>query len=122
VYSVNHKRTNHLVTKILLVGGLIAGLIYLFHPEAGQFSVVINGEPLSDPLVRFAVIPTMLAVLFFTGILIVLTFFGVGLFVFLGALLFMMLGVFLVAPYAWPVLVIIFLTIALISFDNTKSP
>lgn len=119
---MNHKRNNHLVTKILLIGALIAGLIYLFHPEAGQFSVVINGEPVSDPLVCFAAIPTILAVLFFTGILIVLTFFGVGLLVFLGAWLFMMLGVFIVAPYVWPMLVIIFLMIALMSFGNTKSP
>ena len=114
-------RNNHLIIKILLVGGFIASLIYFFHPEAGQFSVIINGEPVADPLVHFAAIPTLLAVLFFTGILMVLAFFGVGLLIFLGTLLFMIFGIFIVAPYFWPMLVIIFLMIALMSHGNNKT-
>ena len=75
---------------------------------------MINGEPVADPIVRLAAIPTLLAVLFFTGILTVLAFFGVGLFIFLAALMFMMLGVFIVAPYSWPVLLIIILMMTLV--------
>ncbi len=114
-------RNTHLVIKILLIGGLIASLIYLFHPSAGQFSVMINGEPVADPLTRFAVIPTIFAVLFFTGIFMVLVFLGAGLLIFLGTLIFMMFGIFLMAPYSWPVLMIIFLMIILMSFDNKNT-
>lgn len=81
---------------------------------------MINGEPVADPLVRFAAIPTILAVLLFTGILMVLVFLGVGLLMFLGALLFMMFGGFIVAPYSWPMLVIIVLMIALMSLGENK--
>ena len=82
---------------------------------------MINGEPVADPIVHFAAIPTLLAVLFFTGILMVLAFLGAGLFIFLAALMFMMLGIFIVAPYSWPVLVIIILMIALMSFGDKKN-
>lgn len=114
-------RKTHLIIKILLVGGLITSLIYLFHPETKQFSVIINGEPVANPLIRFAAIPTILTVLFFTGILMVLAFFGIGLLIFLGAFLFMMLGVFIIAPYSWPILLIVFLVIALMSLTENKS-
>lgn len=119
---MQRNRNTHLIVKILLVGVFIAGLIYIFHPEAEQFSIIINGEPVADPLVRFAAIPTILAVMFFTGILIVLAFLGVGMLMFLCALLFMMFGALIIAPYAWPMLVIIFLIIALISFGDNKTP
>ena len=118
---MKQNRNIHLIIKVLLVGGLFATLTYLFHPAGGQFSVMINGEPVADPIVRFAAIPTLLAVLFFTGILTVLAFFGVGLFIFLAALMFMMLGFFVVAPYSWPVLLIIILMIALMSFGDKKN-
>jgi len=111
----------HLIIKILLVGGFATSLIYLFHPEAGQISLVINGEPVADPLIRFAVIPTILTALFFTSILMVLAFFGIGLLMFIGAFLFIMLVVFIVAPYFWPILVIIFLMIAIMSFSENKT-
>ncbi len=118
---MQYNRNTHLIIKILLFGGFITTLIYLFHPEAGQFSLEINGEPVADPLIRFAAIPTLLTVLFFTGILMVLAFFGIGLLIFISVFLFMMLAVFIVAPYFWPVLVIIFFMIALMSFSNKKS-
>lgn len=114
-------RNTHLIIKILLVGGLITSLIYLFHPETGQFSVIINGEPVADPLIRFAAIPTILTVLFFTCILMVLAFFGIGLLMFLGVFLFMMFGIFILAPYSWPILLIVFLVIALMSLPENKS-
>lgn len=113
-------RNIHLIIKVLLVGGLFATLIYLFHPAGGQFSVMINGEPVADPIVRLAAIPTLLAVLFFTGILTVLAFFGVGLFVFLAVLMFVLPGIFILAPYTWPVLVIVFITIVVMSLGNNK--
>jgi len=119
--KLNRNRNTHLIIKILLIGSLIAGLIYLFHPTAGEFSVMINGEPVADPLARFAVIPTIFAVLFFTGILMVLVFLGAGLLVFLGALIFMMFGIFFMAPYFWPALIIIFFMIVLLSFDNKNT-
>jgi hypothetical protein len=119
---MQRNRNNYLIIKILLVGCFIVSLIYLFHPEAGQLSIVINGDPVADPLVRFAAIPALLAVLFFTCILIVLAFVGVGLLMFMGVILLMMLGVFFVAPYFWPMLVIIFLMITLMSLGNNKTP
>ncbi|HFD12722.1 MAG TPA: hypothetical protein ENJ32_09685 [Crenotrichaceae bacterium] len=100
---------------LLLTGCFIASLIYLFHPETGQFSVVLNGEPVADPFIQLAVIPAMLAVLFLTGIVMILSFLGVGLVMFLGALLFMMFSIFLIAPFSWPLLLFIFLMIAIIS-------
>ena len=118
---MQHNRNTHLIIKILLVGGLITSLIYLFHPETEQFSVIINGEPVANPIIRFAAIPTILTVLFFTGILMVLAFFGIGLLMFISAFLFMMLAVFIVAPFFWPLLVIIILMIALMSFSKNKT-
>lgn len=118
---MQQNRNIHLIIKILLTGIFITSLIYFFHPETEQFSLIINGEPIADPLVRFAAFPALLAILLFTGILMVLVYFGVGLLIFLGALLFMIFGVFIIAPYFWPILVIIFLIIALMSLGNNKT-
>ena len=112
---------NHLVIKISLLGALIATIIYLFHPADGLFSVMINGEPITDPIVHLAAIPILFTVLFFTGILLVLAVWGAGLLVFLSALMFMILGVFIIVPYSWPMLVIIILIMALMSFDDNKN-
>lgn len=114
-------RNKYPVIRILLLGSFIACLTYLFHPAAGSFSLVINGQPVAEPLARFAVIPTLLAVLFFTGILMLLAFFGAGLLIFAGAFLLVMLGIFVVAPYFWPMLLIIFLIIALLSVGDNDS-
>jgi hypothetical protein len=51
----------------------------------------------------------------------VLAFFGIGLLMFICAFLFIMLVVFIVAPYFWPILVIIFLIIAIMSFSENKT-
>ncbi|WP_031434654.1 hypothetical protein [Methylomarinum vadi] len=113
------KPTNrHLIAKILALGILTAVLVYLFHPGVGQFSMIINGEPVAEPWVGLAAIPTMLLVLAFSVMLVFLLFVGVGLFFFVTALLFAVLGVMLVAPYFWPVLLIIFLVVALMSVGN----
>jgi|GEM_PF-212700 len=115
-------RNSHLllIIKILLIGSLIAGLIYLFHPAVGQFNLIINGQPIAEPLARLAVIPTLLIVIFFTVLLMIIVFFGLGFMLFTGALLFAILGLFVVAPYAWPVLLLVFLLIALMSISKNK--
>ena len=111
-------RSNPLIIKILFTGILITTLIYFFHPNTGQFSIIINGEPIADPLARLAVIPSILVVLFFTGILIILAFLGAGVIIFLGTLLFFLSSIFFIAPFSWPLLLIIFLMILLLSPDN----
>ena len=117
---VMNKKTS-LAVKVLLIGSLVAALIYLFHPAAGQFSIIINGEPVTNPIIQLAAFPTLLAILLFTGILTALAFFGIGVFMFLSVLIFMLLGIFMIAPYAWPVLTVIFITIVVMSFGNNKS-
>lgn len=78
---MEHKRK--LIMKVLIVGGIIAILSYLFHPGVGQLSVMINGEPVAEPLARFAAIPTLLVILLITSLLTVLLFLGVGVLMFL---------------------------------------
>ncbi|MGZ8187012.1 MAG: hypothetical protein ACXWTL_11240, partial [Methylobacter sp.] len=68
----------------------------------------------------FAAIPTLVAIIFITGILTLLLFFGVGILMFLAALIFAMLGIGLVAPYFWPILLIIFLITALMVLINSN--
>ncbi|MDD5577684.1 MAG: hypothetical protein PHY16_00220 [Methylobacter sp.] len=114
------QRNNKLIKKVLIIGGIIAILSYLFHPGVGQLSVMINGEPVADPLVHFTAIPTLVAVIVITGILTLLLFFGVGLLIFFAALIFALLGIGFVAPYFWPVLLIIFLITALMGLDNSN--
>lgn len=117
---MSQQRKRYVIIRILLLGCLIALLVYLFHPAVGSFNLMINGEPVAEPLVRFAAIPALFVVLFFTAILMLLAFFGVGLMVFAGAFLFVMLGIFVVAPYFWPLLLIIFLIIALLSVGDNE--
>ena len=115
---MQHKRNKKLITNVLIVGGIIAILSYLFHPGVGQFSVMLNGEPVAEPLVRFAAIPTLLIIIVVTGLLITLLFLGVGLFMFLGAMFVALAFIAIMAPYFWPVLVIIFLMIGLMTFSH----
>jgi len=117
---MKHNTNNYLVIKVLLVGVIIMALVYLFHPEAGQFSLIINGEPVTNPVIQLAALPSLFAVLFFTGILALLAFFGVGLFMFLAVLIFALLGIFIIAPYTWPVLLIVFITIVVMSLGDNK--
>jgi len=107
-----------LLIRILLIGVVIAILIYLFHPAAGEFTIQLNGEPVISPLARFAAFPAFFVVLFFTAILMLFAFLGVGLLIFIGVLTFMMFGIFFIAPYSWPFLMVIFLIIVIMSFDK----
>ena len=115
---MEHQRNNKLMTKVLIVGLVIAILSYLFHPDVGQFSIMMNGEPVADPLVRFAAIPTFLVIMLITGVLMVLLFLGVGVFIFMAALFIALLGIAVAVPFFWPILLIIFLIIALMSFSH----
>jgi hypothetical protein len=116
---VEHKRNNKLMTKVLMVGLVIAILSYLFHPDIGQFSIMMNGEPVADPLVRFAAIPTLLVIMLITGVLMVLLFLGVGVFIFMAAIFLAFVGIGVAEPFFWPILLIIFLIVTLMSFSHT---
>ncbi|MGZ5006768.1 MAG: hypothetical protein ACXWE9_00505 [Methylobacter sp.] len=117
---MQQEHNKKLIVKVLLVGAIIAILSYLFHPGVGQLNVMLNGEPVADPLVRFAAVPTFLLIMITTGVLMVLLFLGVGVFMFLCALFVALIGVFIMAPYFWPVLVIILLMIAVVMTGNSK--
>ena len=65
---MEHQRNSNLMTKVFVIGLIIAILSYLFHPDVGQFSIMMNGEPVADPLVRFAAIPTFLVIMLITGV------------------------------------------------------
>lgn len=115
-----NNRNNRLIIKVLIIGALIAVLSYLFHPDVGQLSVMVNGQPVAEPLVRIAAIPTFLLIMGLAVILTILLFLGIGVFMFLGALFIaLMIGIVL-APYFWPVLVLIFLLIAVMSMSHDK--
>ena len=117
---MEHQRNNKLMTKVLIVGVVIAILSYLFHPDVGQFSIMMNGEPVADPLVRFAAIPTFLVIMLITGVLMMLLFLGVGVFIFMAATFIALLGIAIAVPFFWPILLIIFLLIALLSFSHNQ--
>jgi hypothetical protein len=115
---MQQKQNKKLIITVLIVGAVIAILSYLFHPGVGQLSVMLNGEPVAEPLVRFAAVPTFLMVMIVTVVLIVLLFLGVGLFMFLIALFVAVVGIFIMAPYFWPVLVIVLLMAILMAVSN----
>lgn len=109
---MQYKHNNRLTAKVLIAGAAIAILSYLLYPGAGQLGVMLNGDAVAEPLVRFAAVPTFLLVMIITGILMVLLFLGVGVFMLLCAIFVALAGVFIMAPSFWPVLVIIVLMIA----------
>ncbi len=104
-----------LLLKILLLGGVLAALVYLFHPDVGQFNLLINGQPVAEPLFRLAAIPALLLVMLFIGILSVLAMLGVGMLMFMGVFGFALLGILIVAPYFWPVLLLFLVLILILS-------
>jgi len=115
---MKHNWNSSFIVKVVLLGLFVGLLLYLLHPAQGQFMMVINGEPVSDSVAQFAALPTLLAALFFTAVLSVLAFFGVGLFIFMVALLFMLLAIFMIAPYAWPLLLVVFIIILIVLFGR----
>ena len=115
---MEQQRNHKLITKVLIAGLVIALLSYLFHPDIGHFSIMMNGQPVADPLVRFAAIPSLIVIMLFTGALMVMLFLGVGMFIFTAALFIGFIGLAFAEPFFWPVLLIIFLVIALMSLRH----
>jgi hypothetical protein len=120
---MENQRKNKLMTKVFVIGLVVAILSYLFHPEVGQFSITMNGEPVADPLVHFAAIPSFLVIMLITVVLMVMLFVGVGVFLFIAALFIAFSALAVAEPFFWPILLIIFLIIVLMSFShNPKAP
>jgi hypothetical protein len=115
---MQHKPNNKLIVKVLIIGVVIAILSFLFHPGAGQLSIMLNGEPVADPLVRFAAVPTVISILILTAVMTVLLFLGVGVLMFLFAMFIALIGILIMAPYFWPVRVIMLLMMALMVVGN----
>ena len=115
---MEQQRNHKLITKVLMAGLVIALLSYLFHPDVGHFSIMMNGQPVADPLVRFAAIPSLIVIMLFTGALMVMLFLGVGMFLFTAALFIGFLGLAFAVPFFWPILLIIFLIIVLMSLSH----
>ena len=82
--------------------------------------MMINGQPVADPLVRFTAIPAFLLVMLITGVLMLLLFLGVGVFMFMAATFIALLGIAIAVPFFWPILLIIFLIIALMSLSHNQ--
>lgn len=101
---MNAQGNHTLIFKVLIVGLLIAIGSYLFHPDVGQFSLMWNGEPVAAQWLRFAALPTVLVIILITGLLMVLLFLGVGVFLFMGAVFLALLGMFILVPFFWPIL------------------
>jgi hypothetical protein len=112
------RKKSGLVLKIVLLGLLIALLAYVFHPDGGHVSLAINGEPVTDPLARLAVIPAFLAILILTGLLAGLVILGAGTFLLIGFVLLGTAGIALAVPTFWPVLIIVILAASLASLDG----
>ncbi len=96
-------------------------MVYLFHPDTGQFSLIVNGEPVTNPFIQLAAIPSLIVVLVFALIIALLVFMGVGLYVFFGVVFFAFFGVFMLSPYTWPLLLTVFVIIIVVSTGNTNS-
>ena len=94
-----------------------APLVYFFHPSVKH----INGQAIANTVSRFAALPVLLTVMSFTAILVFLAFLGVGMVIFMAALVFMLLGTFIAAPYFWPMLAIIFPVVLVKYIDSKKN-
>jgi hypothetical protein len=115
------KHNEKLMVKVLIIGAVIALLSYLFHPGVEQFTLSLNGEPVADPLVRFAALPSFLVILCLTGLLMVMLFLGIGVMVFIISLVVALAVSAILLPYFWPMLVVIFLIIAFMSVGHDKN-
>ena len=80
----------------------------------------MNGEPVADPLMRLAEIPTLLFTLLFMGVIMMVAFLGTSIAFFMAALGFVMIGLLFIAPYFSPILMIFILMILFMSIGNTK--
>ncbi|MFA5984311.1 MAG: hypothetical protein WC782_09865 [Methylococcaceae bacterium] len=110
-----------LIISVLVISAVLAVLSYLFHPDIGVLQLNINGKQVSDPFIRMAAIPSAIVVMLLVGLLSVLLFMGIGLFIFFIALFFALLGVFFITPSFWPILVLVFLLMLLLSSGQQKN-
>jgi hypothetical protein len=115
---MEHQGKSKLMKKVFIVGLVIAIFSYLFHPDVGRFSLMMNGTPVAGPLVHFAAIPTFLVIMLITSVVMVLLFLGVGVFITIAAIFTALLMIAFVVPFFWPILLIIFLITALTSFKS----
>jgi hypothetical protein len=109
-----------LILKIVLLGLLLALLVYVFHPDGGHVSLTINGEQVTDPLARIAAVPAFLAILLLTGLLAGLVILGMSTFLLIGLVLLGAAGIALAVPTFWPVLVIVILAVSLASLGGSE--
>lgn len=114
------QRPHSFIYTFLFIALVIAALSYLFHPDVGMLTLMVNGQPVTDPWIHLAAVPSAIVVLLLIGGLSVLLFMGMGLMLFMVALFFAMAGVFIVAPFFWPVLVIFFLLLLLLSAGSNR--
>ena len=114
------RQNRKLILKILVIGFVIAVLSYLFHPDVGQLNLTINGKPVADPLIRFAALPTFLALLALTAFISILIFLGFGMLMLMIALAMTFMATAFIAPYFWPLLAIIFLVVAVSSLSHRE--
>ena len=114
------RKKSRLILKIVLLGLLLALLVYVFHPDGGHVSLTINGEPVTDPLARIAAVPAFLAILLLTGLLAGLVILGMGTFLLIGLVLLGAAGIALAVPTFWPVLVIVILAVSLASLGGRE--
>jgi len=114
------RKKSGLILKIVLLGLLLALLVYVFHPDGGHVSLTINGEPVTDPLARIAAVPAFLAILLLTGLLAGLVILGMGTFLLIGLVLLGAAGIALAVPTFWPVLVIVILAVSLASLGGRE--
>ena len=114
------RKKSGLILKIVLLGLLLALLVYVFHPDGGHVSLTINGEPVTDPLARIAAVPAFLAILLLTGLLAGLVILGAGTFLLIGFVLLGAAGIALAVPTFWPVLIIVILAVSLVSLGGSE--
>ena len=50
---MENQRKNKLMTKVFVIGLVVAILSYLFHPDVGQFSITMNGRACCRPVGSF---------------------------------------------------------------------
>ncbi|WFP51870.1 hypothetical protein PL263_07515 [Methylomonas sp. EFPC3] len=113
-------KNRHLPIKTLLLGSVFAGLIYFFHPEVGRVSLLVDGQPVADPLFRLAAVPILLVVTGLIAALALIALFGMGMMIFFAVLGFSAIGILLLAPYSWPILLLFCLMLLAMSWHGKE--
>jgi len=117
---MQRQHNRHLLVKTLLLGSVFAGLVYFFHPEVGRVSLLVDSQPVADPLFRLAALPILLLVIGLIGVLALIALFDVGMMIFFAVLGFSAIGVFLLAPYSWPILLLFCLMLLAMSWRGVN--